>query len=85
MLWLSLLFLVGILIALVIISRQLKETNRALSRLSNRIHRWFENSTPVVDEEQLRELKSVSGELNLARNCLQNILRKLEELELESK
>ncbi len=75
---LILILLSGILIALVIIAKQLVETNRALSLMSNRIDLALKYTTKVVDEQQLHELKSVTGELNITRLCVQRILNELE-------
>ena len=83
--WISLILLTGILIALIIISKLLIETNRVISRLSNRIHRSFEHATPVRNDEQLNVLKSLARELNITRNCIRDILHKIEALEIERK
>jgi hypothetical protein len=83
--WASLILLAGILAALVIISKQLKETKKVLSLLSNRINQWFDHKIDTEDEKQLHQFKSIDYELNTTRNCVEQILSKLEEQELNKK
>jgi hypothetical protein len=83
--WASLILLAGILVALVIISKQLKETKKVLSLLSDRINQWFDHKIDTEDEKQLHQFKSIDYELNTTRNCVEQILSKLEEQELNKK
>jgi len=83
--WLSLILLAGILIALVIISRQIKETKKVLSLLSDRINHWFDHMMDTEDEKQLHQFKSIDYELNTTRNRVEQILSRLEEQELNKK
>ena len=83
--WLSLILLAGILIALVIISRQIKETKKVLSLLSDRINQWFDHMMDTEDEKQLHQLKSIDYELNTTRHCTEQILSKLDEQEQNKK
>ena len=83
--WISLILLSGILIALVIISKQLKETKKVLSLLSDRINQWFDHMLDTEDEKQLHQLKSIDYELNTTRHCAEQILSKLDKQEPNKK
>ena len=83
--WISLILLSGILIALVIISKQLKETKKVLSLLSDRINQWFDHMMDTEDEKQLHQLKSIDYELNTTRHCVEQILSNLDEQEQNKK
>ena len=83
--WISLILLAGILIALVIISKQLKKTKKVLSLLSDRINQWFDHMMDTEDEKQLHQLKSIDYELNTTRHCVEQILSKLDEQEQNKK
>ena len=85
MLWISLILLAGILMALVIISKQLKKTKKILSLLSDRINQWFDHMMDTEDEKQLHQLKSIDYELNTTRHCVEQILSKLDEQEQNKK
>ena len=83
--WILLILLAGILIALVIISKQLKETKEVLSLLSDRINQWFDHMMDTEDKKQLHQFKSIDYELNTTRHCTEQILSKLDEQELNKK